>query len=319
MKLRKRRMLAICIGFWYADEYLKHKNDENKINQEKLSSSYIDLFRVHKYFTEIGCKSIYILTDLINDLNDESILHLLLNRNLSVDIRSFLSELRNNNQYREVKTKIDLLRNIEELLKLVTEKKRIFIYYTGHGSENNILLPNLEYLDVSDLHKEVLNKSEKNLLIHNLISNTQISYELFYFFDCCAVSTLFLPFKWDNRFRLANHTFYQIPVTSLFAVNNNKSQAYADGSGSKFTQFVFKILHQNIAVTTNTSEIFNEKNHIVTAKHYISYNELIQKLKEDSVTFHIESSRIESYLPQWLIGFQYNIKSKENLVVIEIE
>ncbi len=315
-------MLAICIGFWYADEYLKHKNDENKINHEKLSSSYIDLFRVHKYFTEIGCKSIYILTDLINDLNDESILHLLLNRNLSVDIRSFLAELRNNNQYREVKTKIDLLRNLEELLKLVAENKRIFIYYTGHGSDNNILLPNLEYLNVSDLHREVLNKCEKNLLIRNLISNTEISYELFYFFDCCAVSTLFLPFKWDNRFRLANHAFYQIPVTSLFAVNNNKSQAYADGRGSKFTQIIFKIWQENIVIITNTSnrsDTSNVEDHIITAKHHISYNELIEKLKENSVTFHIESSRLESYLPHWLMGFQYNIKLKENLVVIEIE
>lgn len=222
--------IAILIGFEYG------------IN--KLPGVTIDLYHCYKWCKTFNC-DINILSDASPPKN--TIIHRALRDKLvDFDVSNFYGKIEN--RYK-VNTKLDLTRSIKDILSNNIIDNKLIIYYTGHGVENEIILPDESLLSLDELKR-------------NMISVINSTVEIFWILDCCNPSGMKLPYKLeDNKFTLStpNVEFIKNPML-LITSSETHEKSVSTVYGSLFSKYLFKIL-----TCMNNTKINYDG--IVTTKH----------------------------------------------------
>jgi len=197
---------------------------EYKIKQ--LPGAIIDLYHSYKWCESFGC-NINVFTD-IQKINNMSILEDAIdNKIVNEDIINFYEFLISKNI---VTNPSELLFKIKNKLMEIDDNKLI-IYYSGHGTEDNAVMPNGELLSFISFRENILESLD--------------SYaEIFWILDCCNPNGLNLPFKLkNNSFELSSSKIQCVtqPILLLISSQSNE-KSIATKYGSIFSRLLFNFL-----------------------------------------------------------------------------
>ena len=125
--------IAILIIFSYADSI-------EDGNRWKLPGVGVDLYHSYNYVKNRGFNKILVITDIIIDPKVESIRRTIIRGIVDVNIVSIISKIKTDDNYWYYTHKNEL---IEKIKKYIYNEEKIFIYYSGHASNNILILPKL--------------------------------------------------------------------------------------------------------------------------------------------------------------------------------
>lgn len=218
-------------------------------NINKLEGGLFDIYRVYKYYKKINY-NIIIYTD-INKIENNYWIKLLLDENLIYDdIYYFNKEFIIVNELKQFN-----LNNIKEKNNI----NKIIFYYSGHFSDNNILFPNNELLNIKDLYNyfNIFDKLEK----------------IFMIFDCCKLSNMNMTFKYFNNSWILNKEITFNNKEILIITSNYQNISISSSTGSLFTKYLFdffNLIKDNYRIDYH----FNKLIDFIKDKHYKYYQEI---------------------------------------------
>lgn len=312
------RTLSLLIGFEYNknnDNINRNKDINTDKDYERIDGTIIDIYNFYRYSKTIFSEKIVVITDIDEQsVNRKLLLKCIFDDIVDADILSFIKDIKLRNEYYQCKDK----EGLETILKSLNKDKKykkIFVYFTGHGMDQNIVCPDEMIFDSNRLLSLILGLSKDNS-------------DIFCLFDCCKHPDLGLPFKLDGSYKLhksktlvknnfdfmsdleINYSFFPQRITLLTSRdcnNNTKSQS----SGSIMSQKLYIELNRlNKCVGwLNNKNIFDQK--IVKDILIFDYNELKKRIdsscREFKQELHIYSSYPDNLLiPNWVVGINDN-------------
>ncbi len=254
---------AILIGFEYE-------------SSEKLPGITVDLYQVYHFLKKKGWKDeeITIFTDIKKDSHTKILKKSILEKNVDSSILVFIEELKEKKQYCQF-TSHNHFNNFESIF---SPSHSLFIYYTGHSKDGNIVLPNKALITFTAFTK-ILCKYE----------------EIFCIMDCCSGGIL-LPFVCHEKvYRFENEVFVKPKIISI-AASLETENSVTSISGSFFTKNIIYVLDEprlsvyQIVEKTNFTNHKNNKDYRQTVNISASYPTLsyifpwFYSLKNISVT-----------------------------------
>lgn len=281
----------------------------------KLPGSYIDIYNAYNWCNSFNCDN-YIITDTDYDKNKPNIVSGIKNNNLDINIHSidtYPKIIINNSD--------DLCSNIKTILNYGVSDNKLIIYYSGHGVNNNMLMPNNTYLSFNDF---------KNVIL----SNTNSSVEIFLILDCCNPNGLSLPYKLDdNYFKLVNDPnklFNNIDFIShsilLITSANENEKSLATIYGSVFSKILFEIL---INMNTDYPLTFIDNRILINKNNNRNLRRLIGNIRSSIRKLHTGFSQSVSVYSSFIIdpllwmwigsNRDYDIKSESTLSTLLIQ
>lgn len=118
---------------------------------------------------------------------------------------------------------------IDKILATVSDK--LVIYFSGHGREESMVLPDNTYVPFVTLRNSVSQSIPQ-------------SCEVFWILDCCNPDGMHLPFRLQqNQFRVSSRKISCVPQPMLLITScEPHEQSVALASGSIFTRYLFQQL-----------------------------------------------------------------------------
>jgi len=245
----------------------------------QLEGAISDLYKVFQWFFLLNF-NIIIISDIEFTTQIIDYLYLYYNKN---DIDTFLKNIK--------LAHFILLKNNKILIDTLASftyinTKHLFVYYSGHAKNNEIVLPDKTMLSFITFKYLLLN----------------INNDIFCMLDCCYPSCLQLPFKFNfthNTFFL-NENIDCIPHHFLLITSsNNNEKSISSIKGSLFTASFFSSL------LSHTSEKKINLIHII--------KEVTMKMNKLNVNYKQTISLYSSFniyplLPSWLLqNYKFNI------------
>jgi len=320
------KILGIIIGFSYI----------NGLPEKAIPSVIIDIHRAYKFMkdiTNIPSDSILILTDMDKQILPPGISEWVAEGIVDLDIMDFMTT---EPKYHAIVSYEEIIDNIT--LKL-SEKKytKIILYYSGHGSNGKLDLPNKSHISIQKIRELFLFNSyyysEKGSEPDNGISMISDSIlqnyrDVFIILDCCNGSDLDLPFYLDipsKRFKLASNYHLRSRLVDnlksfidkrvlLIVSSQQHENAVSTYKGSLFTRLFFNRLYLMVKSSKERSLV-----NLIT--------ELNKEIKSRLSKEYIQTASIHSsypflpVIPSWILNPSFNcyIHDKSDSIIIEIE
>jgi hypothetical protein len=207
---------AILIGFEY------------KLGK-RLPGITVDLYLMYKFLKGKGWRDeeILVFTDVKKDYHTKILKKSILEKNIGSDILIFIEELKERKQYAEFSTN----GHYNNFSSIFPSVDNLFVYYTGHSKDRNIVLPNSAFSSF-EVFANMLNKSK----------------EAFCIMDCCSGGVI-LPFIChENLFRFENEIFYKNKILSI-ASSMHDENSITTIVGSIFTKKILSIIaEENLSI-----------------------------------------------------------------------
>ena len=214
---------------------------------DNLPSTIADIYHVYSYYKNLDY-NLYICTDIIEPINIEDRISLLTSGSVDDKFISFVSKTFDciKTVVKDKQSLIDWFRSIE-----LSKDNRLIIYYTGHGIENNILLPNGDRLTSYQFRNHVLDIGD--------ISN-QPKSNIFIIIDCCNPHGFFLPFKFDRDSKSFTCTNFNFILPKIIVMTSSESDSLSQALRleSPFTKYLFEYISKGY----NTYDIWSVCNSI---------------------------------------------------------
>ena len=238
--------IVLLMGF----EYQKEKY---------LPGIQIDLYHAYSMALNMKADKIIILTDIDHD--DESktplFIEAITQSKLDPNIFTFIENLKSKKQLIVYQNRLDL---ISHLSSHSNQCDQLFFYFTGHGKNEQFILPDSDHLSMNVLREILCNSVHKN-------------GDIFLIIDCCNVNGFNLPYQLikkdiDYIYKLSKppHFVTQriICISSSLSTETSGMTKY----GSIFSTFCFdlfkhhqrslpKLLH---SLNDHCSKIYREYN-----------------------------------------------------------
>lgn len=204
-------MEFVLIGF----EYFGNK---------KLPGILVDLYLSYNFIKRFhNSSSIIIISDIQKDSNTKLVRSAILEQIVDSNILSFVKDCKELGIYKQFKSS-GYYNNLDSHLSKLNGDK-LFIYYTGHSKDGNLILPNHSLYSL-ETFKFQLSKFKSVLCI----------------LDCCESTGLKLPFRLiDNVYRLENTHFNQNRIICISS-SLSEQDSIVMRSGSIFTRHIFKLM-----------------------------------------------------------------------------
>jgi hypothetical protein len=244
--------------------------------QKHLPGTVMDLYRSWKYFNQ-------------NNFNISII----------TDICRITGEINLSNWYKDNQSVIHLVKNYNDFFGVINRYNhpddcRTILYYTGHGVDEGLVLPDGNSFSFITLHKILSKKmSDRD--------------EIYYILDCCYPNSINLPFHLANNiWNLVGkeNKYFREKVMVITSSEGNKESLMKD-SGSLFSRIFFQLI----------SLVFKRKK----SRNLTRFLRIINKhLKEYNQVTNIYSSHIvEPILWSWLgANYSYDIITVGSYVII---
>lgn len=164
--------VALLIGFQYQDDPEKY-----------LPGILVDLYLTYQTVVKMGVDRFLMITDIRSDLAVDLLRRALSDDVIDSGILSFVQEAQEKGFYCSYSSQSEFIARITEI---VGGGDRIFVYYTGHGDNGDMLLPSVDGV-ANRLHMYIFRKC---ICDHCLPGS-----EIFFLLDCCSDTQMKLPFK----------------------------------------------------------------------------------------------------------------------------
>lgn len=197
-----------------------------KYTYKPLQSSLTDIYIVYSYYRDLKYK-IYIGSDIVSPEDPVEILNLYSSGIVDEYFQDFI---RNFDKLNNIITDKHTLHNFFDSIE-ITKDNRLLFYYTGHGTKNNITLPDQDNYPSLELRNSIINLTQKD------------QSDIFIILDCCNPHGLYLPFmlsKEDFRYKLVGDNFIT-PKVLLMTSSDEDSKSEANKNYSFFTKELFSI------------------------------------------------------------------------------
>jgi len=126
-------LIVYIIGFCYKDSI-----NPNTSKQLFLPGIIIDLYQIYNIFSTIKPDKLIVITDIEDNVTMEIVLEAVREYKIDAHILTFITKLKNQDNYLQFVSKKQLLDNFKTNLPLYD---KVFIYYTGHVENGSLLLP----------------------------------------------------------------------------------------------------------------------------------------------------------------------------------
>lgn len=273
--------VALLIGFQYQDD-----------PEDYLPGILVDLYLAYQAITEMKVDRFLMITDIRSDLALDLLTRALSDSIIDSGILSFIEEAREKKFYCLYHSQSEFIAQISEI---VGGGSQIFVYYTGHGDNGDMLLPSGD----GPAHKLSMYSFRKSIENHSLPKS-----QIFFLMDCCSDTQMKLPYRMsDGKYKLTVDTkdvtdvkehglttalksikFSKHNIICLSSVGNDGS-AHITEKGSFFTQSFFACWKQQ--------RIFRHL--IVDIENFRS------DLAKEKVTCYTSDPQL-GYIWGWLIG-----------------
>lgn len=202
---------SILIGFEYTGD-------------KKLPGITVDLYQVYNFLKRWGWKDdeITVYTDIKKDSQTDILKMSILEKTVDSHILSFIEDLQERKQHTEF-TSHNHYNNFESIFKKEKEDN-LFVYYTGHCKNGNLILPNSSLLSLHSFTK-ILSKYENVICI----------------MDCCN-GGIDLPFVCHEKvYRFESEKFVKNNIISIAAALQDENSV-TSRAGSFFTKNLLSVL-----------------------------------------------------------------------------
>lgn len=231
-------MKALLIGF----EYYQSENKTVK----SLPGIPVDLYQAYNHALKIT-KNITVFTDVSEDHKTDILKQAILNNYVDSNLLSFIEDIKERSQYFSFISKTEnnyASNNFEEVfIKSIKDCNKLFLYYSGHAKNGNIILPDKTHVPLTHL-RDLMNK------------HCSSEAEIVVILDCCQSNGMELPYSFHknvyssdltplNIFKLNSYNFTSKRIICLSATQINQD-SNATRSGSLFTRKIFDNLKFNI-------------------------------------------------------------------------
>jgi hypothetical protein len=224
-------MKALLIGF----EYLENKTIKS------LPGIPVDLYQAYNHALKIT-KSITVFTDVSEDHKTDILKQAILNNYADSNLLSFIEDIkeRSHNLFKSKKEGNYTSNNFEEIfIKSIKDCNKLFLYYSGHAKNGNIILPDKTHVPLTHL-RDLMNKHCSN------------EAEIVVILDCCQSNGMELPYSFHknvyssdltplNIFKLNSYNFTDKRIICLSATQIDQD-SNATRSGSLFTRKIFDLI-----------------------------------------------------------------------------
>lgn len=201
---------ALIIGFEY-------KNTRSIDKWDFLPGISVDLYQIYNYIKTKTTK-ILIYTDIQSDYRTDILKKAILDGYVDSGLLSFIEDIKISDNYKNfifTKRHNYIVNNFDTtVIDFISGLDRLFIYYTGHGKNGNIILPDGTQVGV-DYIKSLINVY------------TNDSCEIISIFDCCEADISLLVDQSAKR---------HISIAST-KINEETTTSK---TGSKFTRNIIK-------------------------------------------------------------------------------
>jgi hypothetical protein len=211
-----------------------------------LESTLTDIYIVYSYYRDMGYR-IYIGSDMRTPKVPSDIADLYSSAIVDANFVEFINKKFNSTSHL-VTNKSDLQSFFDHVE--ITQDRRLIFYYTGHGTKNNIVLPDESKYPALDLRKSIINlgnnidKTEEEGNWQSLSNGLDsIGSKIFIILDCCNPHGLYLPFTMsrDNyTYQIMGNNFL-LPEVILITSSDEDSKSEARKSYSIFTRELFSL------------------------------------------------------------------------------
>lgn len=233
---------------------------------EDLTGTIYDLYRAYKYARDVGLK-ITVLTNI--DKIKPSYHHI--QDDIDDGVYTFLADV----------TYITTLKDMMTALKKITPKLNLFLYISCHGTREGIVMPNKDIFSYKDMRGYL-----------------DLFPSAFVVLDCCYANSLELAYKF-NRERCRLLDKYELTTNDiyLFTASREDEKAKMEASGSYFTKYFFKTLHECYQR--------KRKRFIASILNYLN----LQAIEHGKERYAAYCSLPRNKLPYWIVDF-YDIKQR---------
>lgn len=214
---------ALIIGFQYAT-YTK-----------PLISALIDIYHAYTWCQTFHC-DIHLLTDIISIDNDH--LKSAVEEGMaSPGLMTFYSTVKKT----LIHTASDLTTELQRVLSTIHDEKLI-IYYSGHGLNESMLLPDNTTMSFIDIR-------------HTVFRAIAPTVKVLWILDCCNPNGLHLPFRLQkNKFVLSTAKISPVKNPLLLITScEEKEKSAATAYGSVFSRSLFQILTKMNELNSTTA------------------------------------------------------------------
>ena len=234
------KKVAILLGFSYlgTESYLPGIN--------------VDLYRMYKWCQKAQFDDVHVVTDICNE-TAEDLQELVTKHEVGQDVFVFVEEL-------ERKGILSRYSGISKLLSTLLEHVHnadsILFYFTGHGKNRSLLLPNRETLTF-------------DRLFSTLFCRSTDEHQILVVLDCCHNDNIHMPFTLEgDKFKVRKAKTPNIGDDKrnyflgeiLCLVSSLSSQkSYTSSQGSVFTQVLSKCLAKKIRKCSSIVRAINEE------------------------------------------------------------
>lgn len=282
-------MDGIILGFQY---------NQKATGIAKLPSSLIDIYHIYNWMDSVGY-STNIFSDCLSTDNNIELIKSAINIKIA-DIKFLNFDF---NLINYVSNKHQLIENLRKVLITKQESKKICIYYTGHGEDGSILLPNSEKIDLSELQEH----------IYSFFSEQT---EFFWILDCCYPGNMNLPYKLEkNQFKFQGlaSRFLTNP-TLVLSSSETKEPSVATKYGSLFTRFLANDLSNMSRPIIKNKNKYNRNLRRICSR-------LITEIRKIHVEYSQTVSVYSSYLFDpilwfWITGFDDIVFDYESIAFV---
>lgn len=277
--------VALLIGFQYQD-------DPNKY----LPGILVDLYLTYQAVIKMGVDRFLMVTDIRSDLAVDLLRRALSDDIIDSGILSFVEESREKGFYCSYSSQSEFIARITEI---VGGGDRIFVYYTGHGDNGDMLLPSGD---------GPANKLDMYIFRRCIVDHCIPRSQVFFLLDCCSDTQMKLPYKMvDGKYR-------------LFGKSRPKIDSYETHETIELEEFLASIKftgHDIVCLSSASTDGFShitEKGSFFTQGffHFVNdkrtFRDLIPaieeycyKFKKQTVTCYTSDPRL-GVIWGWLLG-----------------
>ncbi len=248
--------------------------------KEDLKSTITDIYQAYSFYRDIGY-NIHIASDIEHAINPEDTSSLLISNTVDEYFLDFIS-----NKFDKIRT---LVKDSNEFITFIKQIKvpdsNLIFYYTGHGVDGKLQLPN----------NELLGDIVLNDMIIDLVGN-KVDSKILAIFDCCDPHGMYLPFKYNintEQLDLEIDRTVQFYLTEIIIITSSDihEKTIAIYNESLFTKYLFKLFRDK-------TETYDYDNIIKYVKKGIKEND--GKVTPGNVSI-FSSSPILSTLWTWTV------------------
>lgn len=222
---------------------MKYKREERE-----LPGIVLDLYRFYQWARQ-WAQEIYILTDITEDESIKTLRNHIFEGQVNPDIIYFIREIKQRNEYISYINRYTFLETLQNMCHSDGSRSdQIFFYYTGHGEQGDLILPNNETLTCRDLQLFAL-------------SNLPPTGQMLTILDCCNASTLGLPYKLhQNVYRLTPRLGRIYPQPEIICITSTTphQNSITSSRGSVFSIALITELQKGVRDLRSLSRTIND-------------------------------------------------------------